>query len=693
VTAALAVMGTLGAQVPGAGAQEHHSLRLISTGDNSRDAYVPYWSRVRFHGSRVFFGTFAALPGTDDSDSNYDVYERRTDGGVHLTSIGDDNAFSFVVGLSEDGSRVFFQTGPPPMVGWQPDDSFDIYERHIDGTLRLIADGGEDDSTRFAGASVDGERVFFNSSAALVAADTDASADVYERRADGGLRLVSTGGDNGPAYFDDASADGRRVFFSTAEALTSEDAGQGVDVYERRANGELRLISAPASGSVDHFVSVSADGDRALFTTMHAFPGTGDTDRNEDIYERRSDGSVRLVTFETEGVSAWSVGSSSDGSRVFLQSYDQVPGTEDDDIAIDLYERQADGTVRLISGGVLDDASSLFAGASEDGTRVFFETAEALPGTGDTDVGWDVYERHADGTLRLISTSGSDDNARFAWASADGTRAFFETEQPNPELGDTDHSSDIYERRADGELRLISTTRTDGITTFAGVSEDGSRVYFETDEALPLTGDRDSGVDVYEHTWSDTPPPASDDPPPPDDPPPTPDDPPPPDDPPSTPDDPVPTLDDPSSALDDPPFATVDGAGAPEQADLTAPAATLSAPRCSHLLSRGECRRYRHSRRAWRTLSGSASDAGGLATVEVNVVRHVHRRCWVYTGRTFSRRPCQVAGRRFVEATLDGQRWRLTLRHLQSGVHVVRVRAADRAQNVSSPVRRRIKLR
>lgn len=107
-----------------------------------------------------------------------------------------------------------------------------------------------------------------------------------------------------------------------------------------------------------------------------------------------------------------------------------MPGMGDADGAVDIYERQAEGTLRLISGGEIIDANAHYKGASADGTRVFFEMAEALPGTGDTDVGWDVYERHANGALRLISTSGSDDNARFAGASADGTRAFLRPRSP-----------------------------------------------------------------------------------------------------------------------------------------------------------------------------------------------------------------------------------------------------------------------
>ena len=67
-----------------------------------------------------------------------------------------------------------------------------------------------------------------------------------------------------------------------------------------------------------------------------------------------------------------------------------------------------DRTLRLVStSGANVDAD--FAGATPDGSRVWFATAEAIPGTGDTDAARDVYERAAGGALRLISTGGAAD--------------------------------------------------------------------------------------------------------------------------------------------------------------------------------------------------------------------------------------------------------------------------------------------
>jgi hypothetical protein len=107
-----------------------------------------------------------------------------------------------------------------------------------------------------------------------------------------------------------------------------------------------------------------------------------------------------------------------------------------------------DRTVRLITtpgAGALDAS---FAGASEDGSRVWFQTKEPNPGLGDADASFDVYERSADGALRLISTPGAGAfDAFFVGASQDGSRVWFGTKEPNPALGDADASLDLFELR------------------------------------------------------------------------------------------------------------------------------------------------------------------------------------------------------------------------------------------------------
>lgn len=117
--------------------------------------------------------------------------------------------------------------------------------------------------------SADGDRVFFETTAALVAEDTNGEEgcapsgsaiqqfpsclDVYEWEAQGSgacgaeeavaqggcLYLLSTGREKEPALFADASADGNDVYFFTRSRLVGDDEDQLRDLYDARVGGGL----------------------------------------------------------------------------------------------------------------------------------------------------------------------------------------------------------------------------------------------------------------------------------------------------------------------------------------------------------------------------------------------------------------------------------------------------------------------
>jgi hypothetical protein len=107
--------------------------------------------------------------------------------------------------------------------------------------------------------SDDGSRVFFQTKEALVPQDTNGQTDVYEweRESAGGsdgcshssasfsessggcLYLISTGESGDPSYFGDASANGSDVFFFTRQALVGQDQDQNDDVYDARVEGGI----------------------------------------------------------------------------------------------------------------------------------------------------------------------------------------------------------------------------------------------------------------------------------------------------------------------------------------------------------------------------------------------------------------------------------------------------------------------
>ena len=176
---------------------------------------------------------------------------------------------------------------------------------------------------------------------------------------------------------------------------------------------------------------------------------------------------------------------------------------DDTDSSQDIYQRSG-STTTLISigpnGGNGAFAAS-FDGSSADGTRVFFSTAEKLVTATDTDSSTDVYERIGTTTTQLSTGSIGGNGAFTAFfdgASTSGTRVFLSTAE-KLETGDTDSSTDVYERTGGATTHIsIGPNGGNGAFTafFVGSSQDGTRAFFDTQESL-LSSDTDSSIDIY----------------------------------------------------------------------------------------------------------------------------------------------------------------------------------------------------
>jgi hypothetical protein len=307
--------------------------------------------------------------------------------------------------------------------------------------------------------------------------------------------------------FHSSSSDGSAVFFITDEQLVGADTDTRLDVY-KRAGGTTILISrgqVNGNGAFPaYFSGASSDGSRVFFNTQEQLV-SGDTDAVSDVYERSGGTTTHISQGQINGNGAIGAGFSdalSDGSKVFFITDEQLTAT-DTDAYTDIYER-AGGTTTQISRGQINGNGAFsadFRGASGDGSRVFFRSNEQLAAT-DTDTSYDIYERSG-GTTTQVSQGevNGNGNANFISnpASNDGSKFFFQTSEPLVS-GDTDSSQDIYERSG-GTTTLVSYGEINGNGPFAAfnahTSSDGEDVYFHTAESLHAS-DTDSSVDVYE---------------------------------------------------------------------------------------------------------------------------------------------------------------------------------------------------
>lgn len=360
--------------------------RLISTGPAAAGGKFNAFFR---DGSRdlrrVLFTTDEALV-PEDGDSSFDLYLGSGNGTILVSGTPGEGTVSDGQ-ISADGRRVVFSTHLR-MTATDLDDSTDVFEWR-DGRVSQVSLGpaggngpfpviGEDQSsdTR-AWMSAAGDRIWFYTREALTKDDRDERSDLYER-AGGATRRVSTGprGGNGPHDFGypgdpeadfgvlrKFTADGRRLFFTTAERLTRDDRDRDRDVY-LRAGGRTTLVSRGGSrAKVRHrgigLAEISADGRRAVLVTRERLT-RDDTDDSVDAFAWREGGAIARISAGPRG-----------GNR---------------DEPFGLVSRPTDVNV---------------AALSRDGRRSFFSTPERLTAD-DRDKTYSLYE-HWNGRTTLVS--------------------------------------------------------------------------------------------------------------------------------------------------------------------------------------------------------------------------------------------------------------------------------------------------
>jgi hypothetical protein len=375
-----------------------------------------------------------------------------------------------------------------------------------------------------AQASPDGSSVVYQADGRLVPEDTDNVTDVY-KWTNGVNELLSIGpaGGYAPVGVEDdklwATPDLSHVYFVTEEGLVPEDTDGANDLYER-AGGVTRILTSgsdPGDGRGPYQVTpqlnyVTPDGSHVFFTTAESLvPQDDEVDRDIsawDVYEN-FEGVTRQVNAGPDGSDTWGGwgtwgGATADGSRAWFHTTQPLVPEDQDGFELDVYERSG-GTTKLVTQGFTGGAR--FAGASADGSRIFIE-GEPLT-SNDPDPAADVYELTPSGPV-LITTGPADDSTgksiRVEYVSPDGSRVLFATAERL--FADLPTGEYLYERSG-GTTKVISGPPLAGGAPVCDIGQPyeneycsilrqvaGDKVFYNTTARL-VPEDTDSNYDSY----------------------------------------------------------------------------------------------------------------------------------------------------------------------------------------------------
>lgn len=419
--------------------------------------YPPYFESCdsRFQGAsggRVYFRS-ESLRSTEPTNGLY-VYHRDGDS----LALADD-----AIAETEDNSKQILQ-----------DRNGCLFQRDSGGTTLIstgpaVPGGGcpAYGDFHFVSQTDDGSTVFFLSTKPLVTADTDDQRDLYRSR-NGETTLISTGpadaggGFTGTRYgsrrsgFETVStADGETVVFKTSAKLTADDEDSADDIYLRTGT-TTTLASGTGASDVD-LVGQSDDLGTIFFETADGLD-PADTNGKSDVY-RWKNGTISLFALDPGG-QAFAHGStlldsSADGMEGFFYAWE-----EDGFVTGEIYERSAATTTRISPPGIDYQYWSDWVGASDDGSKAYFDSRRPLTEDDDDGGKVDLY-RYENGTHTLISA--------------------------DPSPTDPEDAED-----ASGAPRPLDNGDP--------LSDDGSRIYFRSQQSMS-PADTDCGrVDFYEHS-------------------------------------------------------------------------------------------------------------------------------------------------------------------------------------------------
>jgi hypothetical protein len=356
--------------------------------------------------------------------------------------------------ISSDGAKIFFETPPPNTLFEEPREvpvePVHLYMRENDSQTVALDNPASEGSARYEGASQDGSLVFFTSNEGL-GGDTSTETQLYEFNTTAqqigpapamSAIPISAGDPEGATAAVTAIAnDGSRVYFVAGGVLAANANAHGQTAVEMQPN---LYVFDTASGQTT-FIATLAERD----VVSEGFPGglVAEPDVNRPAAPT-PDGSVLAFVSAAD-----LTGQNSSG---FAEVYRYAAG----DGSLTCVSCTPQGVAPTGDAGLGNTAGGsyappgLSAPLSADGSRVFFDTPDALV-AGDLNSG----------------------------------------APPSPVFG-TASSTDVYEWE-NGQVALISGGASASPSTLSGTTPSGNDVFFISNASL--TAPADGGyLNVYD---------------------------------------------------------------------------------------------------------------------------------------------------------------------------------------------------
>lgn len=385
--------------------------------------------------------------------------------------------------------------------------------------------------------SADGRYVAFYSTANnLVSGDTNSQTDIFVRdRTTGSTARVSVASDgtqaNGGSYNPSISADGRFVAFeSDASNLVNGDTNdlQDIFVHDRITGSTTRISVASDStqaNSPSYRPYISDEGRYVVFSSSASNLVSGDTNNFEDIFVHdRAAGTTTRVSVRSDGTQANGDSNrkptiSADGRYVVFSSFadNLVNGDTNNLTDIFVHDRTTGATTRvsIASDGTQANGGSYAPYISADGRYVTFISFASNLVNGDTNIFNDIFvhDRTTDITTRVsVASDGSQANGGSDGGpsiTTDGRYVVFISTADNLVSGDTNNLRDVFVHdRTKGATVRVSVasngTQANGDSYDPSISSDGRYVAFRSHASNLVSGDTNSGPDIFVHEFDIT---------------------------------------------------------------------------------------------------------------------------------------------------------------------------------------------